>query len=365
VPWIAPIDGLRAIAALAVVLHHISYFGTKFTGFAVGNLAVAVFFGISGFLAYRVLHNDAKTFGDVDYNYFITRRILRIWPAYFIVIALVYVHHQGEHEALSGLISLLTFTSNVNLATGGTWPPGELAPMWSIAVEEQFYLLAPFMFAALRSSRAGWFVVGIIAASNCARAFYIYFLDHQAGNRGVYYMAWTYADTFLAGALVSRGYLNGARMGRRTQVLLFLSALGLGAVVLRVWGLSVFPPYSEYAALPYALLPILVGLLLASVIPLGEKQAWYQAVLGSRPFVIIGTLSYSIYLIHLYTIYSTDGSVIIIFAKLFALSSLLYVLIEKPFLILKRTRKVKLPFAGAASLTAVVVGHILFFCGLI
>jgi peptidoglycan/LPS O-acetylase OafA/YrhL len=54
---------------------------------ALGNIGVATFFSLSGFLVYYVLANDEKKFGYVDYNFFLLRRVIRIWPAYFLTIA--------------------------------------------------------------------------------------------------------------------------------------------------------------------------------------------------------------------------------------------------------------------------------------
>lgn len=84
--WLPSIEGLRALAIVAVLVHHGNTI--HFSNWALGNSGVAIFFSISGFLAYYVLWRDEHRFGRIDYNYFLFRRILRIWPAYFLVIAI-------------------------------------------------------------------------------------------------------------------------------------------------------------------------------------------------------------------------------------------------------------------------------------
>src|SRR5436190_24167252 len=74
--WIPSIDGLRAVAVLAVLVHHAN--GAYISNFALGNVGVAIFFSISGFLAYLVLSRDERKLGRIDYNYFLVRRVLRI-----------------------------------------------------------------------------------------------------------------------------------------------------------------------------------------------------------------------------------------------------------------------------------------------
>jgi peptidoglycan/LPS O-acetylase OafA/YrhL len=151
--WIPAIDGWRAIAVAAVVLHHINGTNPLLAGWAIGNLGVAVFFCISGFLAYYVLWRDEHTYGQISYSYFLQRRILRIWPAYFVVIAVAYLHAFSVGDPRADRLSgLLTFTVNIDMAAGRPWPVTATSPLWSIAIEEQFYILAPLMYLVLRSA---------------------------------------------------------------------------------------------------------------------------------------------------------------------------------------------------------------------
>jgi peptidoglycan/LPS O-acetylase OafA/YrhL len=167
IDWIPAIDGWRALAVAAVVLHHINGTSPALAGWAIGNLGVAVFFCISGFLAYYVLWRDEKRLGRISYSYFLQRRILRIWPAYFVVIAVALMYAISVSDPRADRLSgLLTFTLNMDMAAGRPWPISALTPLWSIAVEEQFYILAPLMYLVLRSRYALPFCAAVLLLSN-------------------------------------------------------------------------------------------------------------------------------------------------------------------------------------------------------
>jgi peptidoglycan/LPS O-acetylase OafA/YrhL len=135
-------SGDRRFAVAAVVLHHTNGTNPLLEGWAIGNLGVAVFFSISGFLAYYVLWRDEKRLGQISYSYFLRRRILRIWPVYFVVILVAWLHAiQVADPRADRLSGLLTFTLNIDMMAGRPWPITALTPLWSIAVEEQFYIL--------------------------------------------------------------------------------------------------------------------------------------------------------------------------------------------------------------------------------
>ena len=93
---------------------------------------------------------------------------------------------------------------NWDMALFRPWTIPTLPHLWSIAVEEQFYLLAPFMYRLLRSPRCVAFCAAVLVLTNFGRAISILFVDSQAGNGGLYYMSFTYADVFLAGAIVAK-----------------------------------------------------------------------------------------------------------------------------------------------------------------
>jgi peptidoglycan/LPS O-acetylase OafA/YrhL len=362
--WIAPIDGLRAIAVLAVLAHHAN--SEAFTHIALGNVGVVIFFAISGFLAYYVLHRDEKRCGRIDYNYFLLRRILRIWPACLAVIGFVWI----THPRMEGWRSLFTLTSNWEMAAFRQWPPANLAPLWTIAVEEQFYILAPGMYLLMRSRWNLPFSLAVFVLANLIRLWYLRTAG-GVGNGGLYYTSYAYADTFLSGAIVAHWYVGGKTATVVGQhVAFWLSVFVLG-FILWAWAFTVFPPHGPLAPYAYAALPFGAGLLLLSALPFNSQPL--DIFLSSKPMVFIGKLSYSIYLVHLPILFSLKipdqhSIPLNVFIAVFVLSIAfcLYSAIEKPALQLKgRIAPSAGRFQWPALLTwgTIVTGMILYLRG--
>jgi peptidoglycan/LPS O-acetylase OafA/YrhL len=287
--WLPALDGLRALAILAVLIHHGNT--VHFSNWALGNAGVAIFFSISGFLAYFVLSRDEQKLGAVDYNYFLLRRIFRIWPTYFVIIGLALYMAAPTQLATTDHFPLFTFTANWHQAAHLPSQLTTLSMLWSIAVEEQFYVLAPFMYRALRSRHWMAFSISILLLSNAGRLLYAAF---SAGS--LYYLTYSYADIFLGGALAAKWYIKGGRLSRAMQYCLSISSLCVIVMVLRLWGPSVGPPYSLSSLLPYPILGIAAAGLLMSV---AQNQTLFDSILSSAPMKWVGDLSYSLYLIHI------------------------------------------------------------------
>lgn len=145
---IAELDGLRGLAALAVLIAHL--FGEPahgFKGLSLGWLGVSVFFALSGYLIGGIILDDAANPGF--FRRFFVRRAARIFPVYGMVVGLTLLALLLVQDAPWADIALhpaayLTFTTNILIAAGqdgGQW----LLPTWTVAVEEQFYLLLPVL----------------------------------------------------------------------------------------------------------------------------------------------------------------------------------------------------------------------------
>ena len=167
---IPSLDGLRAVAVALVLLGHLS--GTHgFVSINLGigdyaHLGVVVFFVISGFLITRLLLSEQTKKGSVSLKLFYLRRSLRLFPAAYAFIASVSLLWLAGivHLEARDLWHAVTYT--VNYLPGRSWYLGHL---WSLSVEEQFYLLWPCTFVMLGPRRASWVVGGVILFGPVAR----------------------------------------------------------------------------------------------------------------------------------------------------------------------------------------------------
>ncbi len=157
------LDGLRGLAILLVLLHHFAnvYAPSAWTRNAwhrvVGSgwCGVDLFFVLSGFLITGILH-DARR-GPGYFRNFYMRRVLRIFPLYYGVLAALFLAYPllaGSHQRFAALAEhqpwLWLYAQNFKVILSGDWVPCGMNHFWSLAVEEQFYLFWPFVVFACR-----------------------------------------------------------------------------------------------------------------------------------------------------------------------------------------------------------------------
>lgn len=159
------LDTLRAIAAIIVVWGHIELFKKERgiqnlidNGFYLpsGHLSVILFFVISGFLITYLLTLEKKRTGTIKLKNFYLRRILRIWPLYYIVLIISFLLFKAVYSSETIFLSFTIFP-NVAHALDAGWPTSP--QIWSIGVEEQFYILWPLIFMILPSKRIPGFLI--------------------------------------------------------------------------------------------------------------------------------------------------------------------------------------------------------------
>lgn len=142
------LNGLRALAAISVVIAHIRLPGFRFNQFwprSPGTYAVTIFFTLSGFLISYLLLTEKRRSQSIQVRKFYIRRILRIWPLYFayLTVAAIVLYIQGNTVVSRELPFYLFFAANVpNIIRAGL---PYLGHYWSLGVEEQFYLLWPWL----------------------------------------------------------------------------------------------------------------------------------------------------------------------------------------------------------------------------
>jgi peptidoglycan/LPS O-acetylase OafA/YrhL len=289
---LASLDGLRALSIGAVILGHLS--GTP--GFPaalapwllnrywdVANLGVRVFFVISGFLITHLLLREEEARGAVSLRAFYARRIRRILPAYLTYVFVVAALAMWDVVSIpsGGLLAALTFTMNYT-ANGGV----PLSHVWSLAVEEQFYLLWPPMLVLLGRRRAAWAALAVVLLAPVARVGE-HMLDPTLHTRIAFE---TNADLLAIGCLLAlwREPLS------RTRWYGELALARWTAPVLLLLGTACNMPYHLGLGLGQTIVALAIALMIDRCIRRPNGLA--GRVLNARPIVALGTISYSLYL---------------------------------------------------------------------
>ena len=161
------LNGLRAIAAIAVVLSHTLLLGVQLglpanqQGTDLAGFGVSIFFSLSGFLITFLLLKEKKQFARINIRAFYMRRILRIWPLYYLylILVLLCLGWLGLERPEGSIWFYLFLCANIPFILGAEIPL--LGHYWSLGVEEQFYLFWPWIVSKVRSIRTFliWFIV--------------------------------------------------------------------------------------------------------------------------------------------------------------------------------------------------------------
>lgn len=290
------IDGLRAIAIISVVVFH------AFPDLAPGGfVGVDIFFVISGYLISKIIMNQTAN-GSFSFLNFYGRRIRRIFPALIIVLLVTLAAGntallKPEFDQLTKHIVASTFfAQNFSLlAEAGYFDRASdmkpLLHLWSLSVEEQFYILFPILVVSLSAARLRVCIPVFMLAFAIAS----YIWGHQilkASPEEAFYLPYLRAWELLAGALLM------ATEARIKQILSLhcwlphiLAMIGLGMILHVIYALNSTSPFPGRAAL----WPVLGAV---CVIAAGTGNVFNKRVLASRPFVWTGLISYPLYLWH-------------------------------------------------------------------
>lgn len=327
----ADIDGLRAVAVVPVVLFHLGV--PILQG---GFVGVDVFFVISGFLITTIINEelDHRTFSLAK---FYERRIRRILPALFVMMIAVALagwvvllpaefKNFGQSLTATALFSsnLLFWFQGMDYFDG----PADLKPLlhtWSLAVEEQYYIVFPLVLALVEGKRSRLILFVLISAASFALS------QWYLGTRpsSAFYLPQSRCWELLAGSLVA---VRFGRIRLSERVVNIATALGLILVLTPMFFYSVDTRFPGVTAIP----PVLgTALILAS----GENVSLFN-VLQIPLFVLIGRLSYSLYLWHwplivLYKYYYVASTLswseqVGLFVASFGFAALSFVAVERP-----------------------------------
>jgi peptidoglycan/LPS O-acetylase OafA/YrhL len=376
-----PLDGIRALAVLAVLATHA---GIPFLpgGFA----GVDVFFVLSGFLITSLLYDELVVTGRIDIGAFWTRRARRLLPAALVMIVTVVAARPlfvpDSVAALRGdAIATALWSGNWRWALQGTdyfaqgGTPSPLQHTWSLAVEEQFYLLWPLLIVACRMVRRRRLLT-ISLAGVAASALVTYVLAGVASPGRVYFGTDTRAQELLVGAALAallaptwRWRAASAARERPTQAaarrpLPFLMSLcGLAALTGVATIADGAPSEFRYGLM---LLTALAAAALVGGVVLDPGQL-VARLLSTRLLVGIGRISYGLYLWHWPVYLALDGERsglhgYALAALRVAVTSVLagasFVLIEHPAQRVRARPRRMLPAASAAVAAVVVIAAI-------
>ncbi len=299
----ADIDGLRAIAVALVIFYHF-----QIEGFSGGFIGVDVFFVISGFLITSLIIKEFIN-GTFSLPHFFSRRVRRILPALVVVVIFTgvggfYLLPPNEFSSLAKASKgLAFFISNYIFlrSQNDYWLQNSLTSQpllhtWSVAIEEQFYILFPLIMTVFfcfkeKTKRSlqvlFWFLSFLALVSFTVSAYLV-----KVNPPTAFYVLPARGWELLAGALLSIG-LSLRTFKIPSAVLNFSSALGLGLIIfcgLFFNSRTTFPAWN-------ALLPCLGALM---IIFSGSHQEIpkVNGLLKSKPLVFIGLISYSLYLWH-------------------------------------------------------------------
>jgi len=336
------LDGLRAVAVLAVMAYHAAMPWAEG-----GFLGVDIFFVLSGFLITTLLAREQARSGTLRLGRFYMRRTLRLLPALVTVAAFVHIYVWWT-AAPAPVVAVLRRETALTLLYMANWaqvagllhPFGFFGHAWSLAIEEQFYILWPLALGTMLRHLSRPAILAILAAAAAASALLRALLwDGPASFSRAFHGSDTRAEALLVGALVALllawGYLPSRAVKRATSgPLAAAAALVLAILLTQASSMSDRMFHGGFTVAAVATALLLVDLQ-------RSPDGACARVLSWPPLVAIGRISYGLYLWHwpLFLICRPEAlgisplaATFVRLAATFGAATLSWVLIERPFL---------------------------------
>lgn len=299
------IDGLRAFAVVSVIASHAHVFWLHG-----GGVGVDIFFGISGFLITYLLINEQKSRGRIDIGKFWLRRLLRLMPALLVVvvcvdvlaIAVSYVRPNDYlQDSLAATPSVLLYFSNWMIVGTDSSYLGWFGPLWSLSVEEQFYLVWPLVVILVMRTRRPLTILASVASVVAVAAAVNRFFVLDGANLYRTFGTDVRVDMLLAGGLLAIAMRAGfaQRVEAVSRILAAPAAVYLVFVAIMVPEFGA-PGVEDEARLYYTVgLPFVALSTVAIVGFIVTHQGGITArALSARPLAYTGRISYGMYLWH-------------------------------------------------------------------
>jgi peptidoglycan/LPS O-acetylase OafA/YrhL len=301
--FIPALEGLRAVSILLVMMSHIGI------DWMPGIFGVTIFFFISGFLITRQLLAELGGRGTISLSRFYIRRLLRLYPALLVMIAVGGLSYVilGGNLRISDILSALFYVSNYHELMGGfaNAIPRDGHPygvLWSLAVEEHYYVLFPLTVLIFGQHRARFLLLLLVAIIliACWRTYLVLYCNSSGGvcfdgsEWRLLHATDTRADSILYGAVLATILGSSARdlalqLLRSRSILILAAGLLFLSLALRM---SFFRVSLRFSVQGIALFFGLGSVLFA------PQLAWVRRLLSTRVMLALGRWSYSLYLWH-------------------------------------------------------------------
>lgn len=278
-------DGLRFFSILLIVIYHVLLETVKLNIVSMTDvvflrslfvLSLYCLFLGSGFLIFLLLLRSKEKYGRYDLKKFWFRRILRTWPVYFLVLGIYVITDKAVDP--SALPFYMTYTQNFIMAQHNFF-----VTSWTIAVEEQFYLIAPLILVFFTRLNIGILTLFLALVAGCIR----YFVP-QTLFSGQLTIFWV--DGFICGLYLAHAHIQNNRAVR--LALLWpncTSLLGVTLFYLLAHGHNYFGPFNTFVAFVFVTF---------AFYPIQSPQHVLNRFLSKKTFYFLAAISYSMYLVH-------------------------------------------------------------------
>ena len=296
------LDGLRCLCILAVIWHHSPKPEIDLRLAGMGFLGVGMFFVLSGYLIVTLLLRERDNTGGISLKDFYARRTIRIFPIYYLLLIALAVYYaifeRGSEDAQNYFHDLPYFATYTS-----TWVQthtGNLNILWSLATEEQFYILWPLVEKLLRPKWALGVLFGIIGVNQLVNfgvtdPFFASLFGERFNNLSI--MEATFTP-------IALGVLLAHVMHHRRSfdtVARWLAPAWTPAVILLALLLFLEFAPGDISGWPRLTIHLLMTILLASLVV--REQHWLRRPLRFWPIARMGTISYGMYLYHMWCVH--------------------------------------------------------------